>query len=90
MRRPAAAVKSQAKVLARKLPNMKRLSWSNQAATNPNASVSTRRGLGWSEEVQVTQIALQGQLAKEIERDHKINTLQNQAQQLVKTDPETA
>jgi hypothetical protein len=48
---------------------------SNQVLTGSNAYASTQRSLGWSNRVRVTQIVLQGQLAKKREREHKINTL---------------
>jgi hypothetical protein len=65
----------------------------NQIATGSNASVSwsTKRGMGWSNDVQVTQIALQSKFANAREKDRKINCLHfqiNQAQQSVKTDLE--
>jgi hypothetical protein len=66
---------------------------SNKVATGSNASVSTQRGMGWSDQLQVTQIALQRQLAEERERDRMVSTLQfqiHQAQQSVKTDLDLA
>ena len=65
----------------------------NQVANGSNTSVSTQRGLGWGNEVQVTQIALQGQLAEEREKDRRISALQfqiNQVQQSIKTDIDLA
>jgi hypothetical protein len=65
----------------------------NQTATGSNASASTHRGMGWSNELQVTQIAMQSQSAEAREKDRKINSLYfqiNQAQQSVKTDIDLA
>jgi hypothetical protein len=62
----------------------------NQFATGSNESVSgsTQIGMGWHNDVQVTQIALQSKFADAREKDQRINCLHfqiNRAQQLVKT-----